>query len=168
VVNPWGTVGIAQATYTVPSDALTGAARDSLTTVAEDGRASGLTVEIGGDALAPQAGTSATEGIGVAVAAVVLIITFGSFVAAGLPLLTALLGIAIGVGAITTATGFVDLSSTTPTLALMVDWPSPSTTPSSSSRATGTSWRRVAIARRPRVVPSVRRAPPSSSRASRS
>jgi RND superfamily putative drug exporter len=119
-VNPAATVGIAEATYTVSSDELTAQARDALTAVVDHGRASGLTVEVGGDALSPQAGTSPTEGIGVLVAAVVLIITFGSFVAAGLPLLTALLGIGIGVGAITTATGFMDLSSTTPTLALML------------------------------------------------
>jgi len=119
-VNDAGTVGFAQATYTVPADELTDEARDALTTVADTGRAAGLTVEVGGDALSPQAGTSATEGIGVLVAALVLLITFGSFVAAGLPLLTALLGIGIGIGAITTATGFVDLTSTTPTLALML------------------------------------------------
>jgi len=68
--------------------------------------------------LQPQNGL--TEVIGVVVAAVVLVITFGSLVAAGQPLLTALLGIAISVGAITAATGVVDLSSTTPTLALIL------------------------------------------------
>jgi putative drug exporter of the RND superfamily len=119
-MNQAATVGIAEATYTVPSDELTAPARAALTAVVDHNRGTGVTVDVGGDALSPQAGTSPTEGIGVLVAAIVLIITFGSFVAAGLPLLTALLGIAIGVGAITTATGFVDLSSTTPTLALMV------------------------------------------------
>nr|BFE29783.1 hypothetical protein GCM10010200_020340 [Actinomadura rugatobispora] len=60
------------------------------------------------------------EVIGVLAAAVVLVVTFGSLVAAGLPLLTALLGIGIGVTAITAATGFTDLSSSTPTLAIML------------------------------------------------
>jgi RND superfamily putative drug exporter len=91
-----------------------------LNAVLEHARGSGLTVEAGGDALQLQAENSATEGIGLLVAAVVLVITFGSLIAAGLPLLTAILGILIGVGAITTATGFVNLSSTTPTLALML------------------------------------------------
>ena len=40
--------------------------------------------------------------------------------AAGLPLLTALMGIGIGVGLITTATGFVELSATTSILAVMI------------------------------------------------
>jgi RND superfamily putative drug exporter len=119
-VNAASTVGFAQATYTVQSAELTDQARAALTTIADHARAAGLTAEIGGDALQVKPGNSPAEGIGVAVAAVVLVITFGSLVAAGLPLLTAFLGIGIGVATITAATGFVDLSSNTPTLALML------------------------------------------------
>jgi RND superfamily putative drug exporter len=119
-VNQAGTVGYAQATYSVQSSELTEAAREALTASVEEARASGLTVEIGGDALQPQPETGLTEVIGVAVAAVVLVITFGSLIAAGIPLLTALLGIGIGVGAITAATGFMDLSGNTTILALMI------------------------------------------------
>ncbi|GAA4724035.1 MMPL family transporter [Phytohabitans rumicis] len=119
-VNEAGTVGFAQATYQVQSGELTDQTRDTLTGIVDEARAQGLTVEVGGDALQLQPEQGITEIVGVAVAAVVLVITFGSFVAAGLPLLTALLGIGIGIGAITAATGFVDLSSTTPTLALML------------------------------------------------
>jgi RND superfamily putative drug exporter len=119
-VNPAGVVGFAQATYRVQAADLTDQARDTLTAAVEQARAAGLTVEVGGDALQIQPENSLTEVIGVVVAAVVLVITFGSLVAAGLPLLTALLGIVISVGVITAATGFVDLSSTTPTLALML------------------------------------------------
>jgi len=119
-VNQAGTVGFAQATYRVPAQELTDEARDALTGIADRARAGGLTVEVGGDALQVKSEQGIAEVIGVAVAAVVLIITFGSLLAAGLPLLTALLGIGIGIGVITAATGFVDLSSTTPVLALML------------------------------------------------
>ena len=119
-VNPAGAVGFLQASYQVQAAELTDPARAALAAVVDQARAGGLTVEVGGDAMQAQQENSATEGIGVAVAAVVLVITFGSLVAAGLPLLTAILGIAISIGAITAATGFVDLSSTTPTLALML------------------------------------------------
>jgi RND superfamily putative drug exporter len=119
-VNPPATVGYAQVTYPVQASELTDAALDALAATATAGRAAGLTVEMGGDALMPQPEQNAGEIIGVVVAAVVLVITFGSLIAAGLPLLTALLGIAIGVGAITAATGFLDLSSNTATLALML------------------------------------------------
>jgi len=119
-LNADDTVGFAQATYEVPAAEMTDQARDALTAVVDDARATGLTVEIGGDALQIQPEQSAGEGIGVLVAAVVLAITFGSLVTAGLPLLTAILGIGVGIGGITAATGFVDLSSTTPTLAVML------------------------------------------------
>jgi RND superfamily putative drug exporter len=119
-VNQVGTVGFAQVSYQVESINLTDPARDALTAAIDHARASGLTVEAGGDALQTQAKQGVTEVIGVVVAAIVLFITFGSLIAAGLPLLTAILGIGIGVSAITAATGFVDLSSSTPTLALML------------------------------------------------
>ena len=119
-VNQAGTVGFVQATYTVESGEVTDEARDALTAAADHARAEGLTVEIGGDAVQGQPETGIGEGAGVVVAAVVLVIMFGSLVAAGLPLLTALLGIGIGVGTITAATGFIDLSSNAPTLALML------------------------------------------------
>jgi RND superfamily putative drug exporter len=119
-VNPDGTVAFAQATYTVASPELSDGARDALTAAVDQARAAGMTVEVGGDVVEVESETGLTEIVGLAVAAVVLLITFGSFIAAGLPLLTALLGIALGIGAITAASGFVDLSSTTPTLALML------------------------------------------------
>jgi RND superfamily putative drug exporter len=119
-VNSAGTVGYAQVTYQVAAGDMTDAARTALSDAAAHGRDAGLTVEVGGDAVQAPPGTGPTEVIGVAVAAVVLVITFGSLVAAGLPLLTAIVGVGIGVSAITALTGFVDLSSTSSTLALMI------------------------------------------------
>jgi RND superfamily putative drug exporter len=119
-VNSAGTVGYAQVTYQVAAGDMTDAARTALSDAAAHGRDAGLTVEVGGDAVQVPPGTGPTEVIGVAVAAVVLVITFGSLVAAGLPLLTAIVGVGIGVSAITALTGFVDLSSTSSTLALMI------------------------------------------------
>ncbi|GIM93256.1 MMPL family transporter [Paractinoplanes toevensis] len=119
-VNQAGTVGFAQATYRVPAQELTDGDLDALTGIAERARDKGLSVEVGGDALQAQNEFGVGEVIGVAVAAVVLVITFGSLLAAGLPLLTAVFGIGIGISVITAATGFIDLSSTTPILALML------------------------------------------------
>jgi RND superfamily putative drug exporter len=119
-VNAAGTIGFAQATYKVSAQELTTADRDALTAIVDKARAGGLTVEVGGDALQVKSEQGIGEVLGVGVAAIVLVITFGSLIAAGLPLLTALLGIGIGIGAITAATGFIDLSSTTPVLALML------------------------------------------------
>jgi RND superfamily putative drug exporter len=60
------------------------------------------------------------EIIGIAVAALVLVIMLGTLIAAGLPLLMALVGVAVGVGATFALSGAVDMSSISPMLALML------------------------------------------------
>lgn len=61
------------------------------------------------------------EAIGIGVALIVLVLTFSSLVAAGLPIFSALIGVAIGVTGITAATAFTDgIGSTTPILASMI------------------------------------------------
>jgi RND superfamily putative drug exporter len=63
---------------------------------------------------------AAGEGVAIVLALIILAVTYGSLVAAGMTLLTALVGVGIGIAGITTLTGFVELSSTTPTLAVML------------------------------------------------
>ena len=119
-VNQAGTIGYAQVTYQVAAVGLTSAAQDSLKAAVAPGRDAGLTVEIGGDALMVIPKMGAVDASGVLVAALVLIITFGSLLAAGLPLLTAILGVGITMGIMTTLSGFIHIQSTTPTLAVMI------------------------------------------------
>ncbi|WP_042545407.1 MMPL family transporter [Leucobacter komagatae] len=63
---------------------------------------------------------SPTEAIGVVIAFVVLILTLGSLIAAGMPLLIALIGVGVSIAGLFFVTAFVDLTSTTPMLALML------------------------------------------------
>ncbi|MFF3331556.1 MMPL family transporter [Streptomyces sp. NPDC002888] len=119
-VSKDGTVAYASVKYEVSGMELQDSSRDALEETAQKARDAGLTVEIGGDALQTTPETGATEIIGIAVAAVVLVITFGSLVAAGLPLLTALIGVGIGVSGITALASTLDLGSTTSTLAMMI------------------------------------------------
>jgi RND superfamily putative drug exporter len=119
-ISPDGTTAFSRATYAVSSIDLSEADREELLAVAEAGREAGLTVEIGGDVFQQVPEQGAGEMIGFAIAAVVLFITFGSIVAAGLPLLTAIVGIGIGLSLITAATGFVEIGATTSILALMI------------------------------------------------
>ncbi|MBL7257853.1 MMPL family transporter [Paractinoplanes lichenicola] len=118
--NADNTVAYTQVTYKVAATDLTTADQDALVAAAQVGRDAGLTVEISGDALTAGGHTPIAEIIGLVVAAVVLLITFGSLVAAGLPLLTAILGVGIGAAGIGIATAFTDLSATTSTLAMML------------------------------------------------
>ncbi|MEV7341414.1 MMPL family transporter [Streptomyces sp. NPDC093544] len=115
-----GTVAYAQVSYKVSGMELKDSSKDALEETAKEARAGGLTVEIGGDALQATPETGSTEIIGIAVAAVVLVITFGSLISAGLPLLTALIGVGIGISTITALAKALDLGSTTSTLAMMI------------------------------------------------
>jgi RND superfamily putative drug exporter len=86
-----------------------------------EARGDGLVVEANGPGTMgmPEIGGK-SELIGIAVAVLVLILTFGSLVAAGLPVLTALFGVALGITGITAMTAFMDIGSTTPLLATMI------------------------------------------------
>jgi RND superfamily putative drug exporter len=119
-VSPDGRVALAQVGYAVQAAELTGADREAVMAPANAARQAGLTVEFGGDAIQGAPAAGATEGIGVVVAAIVLTMTFGSLIAAGLPLLTALIGVGIGMAGVLTVSGFVELNSNTPILALML------------------------------------------------
>ncbi|WAZ22294.1 MMPL family transporter [Streptomyces cinnabarinus] len=119
-VSKDGGVGYAQVRYEVSGMELEDSSKEALEHAADEARETGLTVEIGGDALQATPETGSTEIIGIAVAAVVLVITLGSLVAAGLPLLTALIGVGIGVSTITALANALELGSTTSTLAMMI------------------------------------------------
>ncbi|MFJ5308260.1 MMPL family transporter [Streptomyces sp. NPDC088350] len=108
-------------TFEVKAHDLTDSAKTHLERAIDTARNAGLTVEVGGDALAtqPAAGGSA-EAIGIAIAAVVLLITFGSLAAAGLPLLTAIIGVAISMSGVLALGSTFGLSETTGTLATML------------------------------------------------
>ncbi|SDS51934.1 putative drug exporter of the RND superfamily [Paenibacillaceae bacterium GAS479] len=65
-------------------------------------------------------GASIAEVIGIAIAAVVLFITLGSLVTAGLPLLVALFGVAVGLVGAFSISKFFNMGEITPVLALMI------------------------------------------------
>ncbi|MEU6026469.1 MMPL family transporter [Streptomyces tauricus] len=120
-VSKDGTVAYTSVRYDVPGMELADSTRDALEAAGESARDTGLTVDVGGDALEAGAEMGATgEVIGLALAAVVLVVTLGSLVAAGLPLLTAIIGVGIGVSTITALANALDLGDTTSTLALMI------------------------------------------------
>ncbi|MFE3793678.1 MMPL family transporter [Nocardia tengchongensis] len=116
-VSKNGSTAYATVSYGASSDNLTDATKTALTDAMHTGESAGVTVEIGGSALqAKPEMAGATEAIGIAIAAIVLMITFGAFAAAGLPLITALIGIGVGIAAIVA----IGMSTTTTTLAMML------------------------------------------------
>ncbi|MFE7460604.1 MMPL family transporter [Streptomyces sp. NPDC057554] len=119
-VSQDGSTAYISVSYKVNSMELTDQTRDALEGAGKDAQSSGMKVEIGGDALQVMPHTGTAEIIGIAIAAVVLVITFGSLIAAGLPLVTAVIGVGIGVSLITALANVLDLGSTTPILASMI------------------------------------------------
>ena len=120
MISPDRTIAFSQVQYGKQASELTTADQDALKNAPAAARAAGLNVQIGGDALRQKIGQDSTEVISLGIALVVLAITFGSLIAAGLPLLTAIIGVGLGMLGITAATGLISMSSSTPTLALML------------------------------------------------
>jgi RND superfamily putative drug exporter len=120
-VSEDGTIAYTTITYTAGVVDLTDSTKSALEDAADQARDAGLTVEIGGEALDAEVSPGGTtEAIGVAVAALVLILTLGSLVAAGLSLLTAFSGVVISLGAISALADPLGLTSTVAILALML------------------------------------------------
>ncbi len=119
-VSADGRIGLARATYDVSPVNVDASEQKPLFASAKPGTDAGLTVEFSGTAAETKVEPGLGELLGVGVASIVLLALFGSFVAVGIPLLTALVGVGIGAASITTLTGFVSLSQTTPVLGLML------------------------------------------------
>ncbi|MGK5531898.1 MMPL family transporter [Streptomyces sp. URMC 129] len=107
--------------YDASFDDVTTEMHEQLMAALDTGRATGMTVEAGGQvALGEQELGSAAEMIGLVVAAIVLFITFGSLIAAGLPVITAIIGVMAGTLGITALSTVFNLTDTTGILASMI------------------------------------------------
>jgi RND superfamily putative drug exporter len=89
---------------------------------AEGARTATLQVELGGQPIeqVEPPSTGPATGVGIIAAIIILLITFGTVVAAGLPLLTALLALGTAVGLIELLTHVMDVVNFTPELAAMI------------------------------------------------
>jgi RND superfamily putative drug exporter len=93
-----GTIGSTTLPLTVPGWDVTKEDGEKLIAAAVDNSGDGLDIELGGDPIYAAQSQSSPEGLGFLGAAIVLLIAFGSLVAAGLPLLIALVGLGISSG----------------------------------------------------------------------
>lgn len=120
--SPDGATALMTVRYSVPvTDLEPKPTLDLLRSATENLDAAGYQVEFGGQV--PENVTApggVAEAIGVGAALVILLLAFGSVVAAGLPLVVALAGLGAGVSGITLLAAFTDVATTAPTLATMV------------------------------------------------
>lgn len=95
--------------------------KDTVTEAMNIARDRGLTVEGNGAGFGDEIAVNSTsEIIGLGVAFLVLIFTFGSLVASGMPLASAVIGVGIGALGMFIATHWIELNNMTPVLAIMI------------------------------------------------
>ncbi|MEE6258442.1 MMPL family transporter [Plantactinospora sonchi] len=119
-VSPDRRYALIQVQFTERADGVTEAQRAAYEKSGESATAAGLRVEHGGEVMSGPPEVGGTEAIGVVIALVVLVVTLGSLVAAGMTMLNALLGVGAGMAGLYALSSVVDLTSTAPILALML------------------------------------------------
>ena len=120
-LSPDGTIGVLRIPLTELPGAIPHATGERLIELAEGASGDGVRVELGGQVIAnAQEGEISSEMVGLAIAAFVLLLTFGSIVAAGLPLATALFGLGISSALIGLLAAVMDVPDWAPALASML------------------------------------------------
>jgi RND superfamily putative drug exporter len=121
-VSPDGRIAYAQVRYPVAGSDVTSGQVSTLEKAARTVETAGVRVAFGGEVISAHSRptTSSSEAIGLVVAVVVLLMAFGSLLAMGLPIITALIGVGVGMSGIGILSAFTNLSSSAPTLATMI------------------------------------------------
>ena len=116
-----GTIGVLRIPLTELPGAVPAESGKRLIELAEQASGEGVRIELGGQLIAnAQEGEISSEIVGLAIAALVLLLTFGNVVAAGLPLATALFGLGISAALIGLLAAVLDVPDWAPALASML------------------------------------------------
>lgn len=114
-------IGYAVITYKVPSEKVTEASKEKVENQIKKIEKSGITAGIAGDVAFSEIEIGGiTEAIGIIAAFLVLALTFTSFLIAGMPILTAIIGLGIGLMAIMIGTNVADITSFSLSLSAML------------------------------------------------
>jgi RND superfamily putative drug exporter len=117
-----GRIAFATVVFDEKANLLPKGAPERVVQVARAAAQPGLQVELGGQAIemTEQSGFGISTAVGLIAAIVVLLLTFGSLIAMGLPIVTALFGLGTGLGAIALFTHVVDTPNFSSELAAMI------------------------------------------------
>jgi RND superfamily putative drug exporter len=117
-----GRIAFATVVFDEKANLLPKSAPERVVQVARAAQRQGLEIELGGQAIemTEQAGFGISTGVGLLAAIVVLLLTFGSLIAMGLPIITALFGLGSGLGVIALFTHVVDTPNFSSELAAMI------------------------------------------------
>jgi RND superfamily putative drug exporter len=120
-VSEDGSAAVVNVVFSETQMEITQETKDALVAAFEDSPIDGVKVNFSADIAAAVPNLFGIgEVVGLVVAAVVLVVMLGSFIAAGLPLLTALIGVGIGALGALAFSGVVEMASITPVLGLML------------------------------------------------
>jgi len=121
-VSADGTIAYATVSLSEGNGAIKESTTEAITELLTEARVDGLAVEAGGDVInnAPSEILGIGEVAGVVLALVVLLITLGSLVSAGMPILVAVITIGASMAGLFSLSQVIDISSTTPALAVML------------------------------------------------
>jgi putative drug exporter of the RND superfamily len=122
-VSDDGEIAYATAQFNVTTDKLGDDEVKEIMDTARDAGGDGLQVEVGGspaEEVRSEEEEGGSEMIGVLAAIIVLLISFGSVVAMGLPIITALFALGVGISGITLFTHVFDTAEFAPQLAFMI------------------------------------------------
>jgi putative drug exporter of the RND superfamily len=107
-VNADGTIAYAEVNLDDRDSDEYAAARDRVHEIADDTEVPGTTIELGGDAFLTESEFS-SEAFGFLAAIIILLVAFGSVLAMGLPLLTAIFGIVTGIALVGLTVNVIDM-----------------------------------------------------------
>ncbi len=118
-----GQIAYATVQFDVPNNKLDKASTKRMVKVAQAAASDGLQVEMGGQPVEEarqEEGGDSSFAIGLLAAVIILLLTFGSVVAMGLPLITALFALGVGLSLVTLGTHVFDTANFAPQLAAMI------------------------------------------------
>jgi RND superfamily putative drug exporter len=119
-ISPDGTIALQSLTLTKRAWDVPIETGEELIAMAEETSGEGLRIELGGGPIQDAEGGASPEAVGLLAAAVILLIAFGSVVAAGLPLATALFGLAVSTGLIGVALHVFDIPDWAPAVSGLI------------------------------------------------
>jgi putative drug exporter of the RND superfamily len=121
-ISPGGQIGLARIQFDVTGDKVSVPEIKQMEALAARSEGQGLTIDLGGSVVtfAEFQTPGGAEAVALLAATFILLLTFGSLLAMGLPLMTALFGIGIGLAIVTLSAHFLTVPNFTPQLASMI------------------------------------------------
>jgi len=121
-ISKSGTIGYAQVQLSGQVGSIKESTTNEIESIVASANNTTLQVEVGGDVVqrAPGEIIGVGEIVGVVVALMVLVITLGSLIAGGMPIMSALLAVGVSMAGLFSLSKVLDINSTTPVLAVML------------------------------------------------